>query len=52
MKKNNFFSFMATCIALSIFTVACNAPTNDAAAKTTETAKTVVAQPDMAKIKA
>ena len=40
---------MATCIALSIFTVACNAPTNDAA---TKAAETVVAQPDMAKIKA
>ncbi len=52
MKSNNFFSFMATCFALSIFTVACTAPTNDAATKAAETTKTVVAQPDMAKIKA
>ena len=43
---------MAIAFALFFFTVACNAPTNDAAAKATETAKTVVAQPDMAKIKA
>jgi len=49
MQLNNFFSVIATCIALSIFTVACNAPTNDAA---TKAAETVVAQPDMAKIKA
>ena len=52
MKSNNFFSFMATCIALSFFSVACTAPTNDAATKAAETTKTVVAQPDMAKIKA
>jgi uncharacterized protein (TIGR02246 family) len=52
MKTNQFFSFMATCIALSFFTVACNTPTNDASTKAAETAKTVVAQPDMAKIKA
>lgn len=43
---------MAIAFALFFFTVACNAPTNDAAAKAAETAKTVVAQPDMAKIKA
>ncbi len=49
MQLNNFFSILVTCIALSIFTVACTAPTNDAAIKA---AKTVIAQPDMAKIKA
>ncbi len=43
---------MATCIALSIFTVACNAPTNDAAAKAAETAKAIVDKPDLAKLKA
>jgi ketosteroid isomerase-like protein len=52
MKSSNFFSLVAICIALSIFTVACTAPTNDAAAKAAETAKTVVAKPDMAKVKA
>jgi ketosteroid isomerase-like protein len=52
MKKTNLCSLVAICIALSVFTVACNAPTNDAATKAAETAKTVVAQPDMAKIKA
>ena len=49
MKSSNFFSLLAIGIALSFFTVACNAPTNDAA---TKAAETVVAQPDMAKIKA
>ena len=52
MKSKNVFSFMATCIALSFFAVACTAPTNDAAKKAAETTKTVVAQPYMAKIKA
>lgn len=52
MKTKNVFSFVAMCFALSIFTVACTAPTNDAAAKAAETAKTVVAKPDMAKVKA
>ena len=49
MQLNKFFSFLAMGIALSILTVACNAPTNDAA---TKAAQTEVAQPDMAKIKA
>jgi ketosteroid isomerase-like protein len=52
MKTKNVFSFVATCIALTLFTVACTEPTNDAATKAAETAKTVVTQPDMAKIKA
>jgi uncharacterized protein (TIGR02246 family) len=52
MKNNNFFSLTAIAFALFFFTVACNAPTNDAATKAAETAKTVVTQPDMAKIKA
>ena len=52
MKTKNVFSFVATCIALTLFTVACTAPTNDATTKAAETAKTVVVQTDMAKIKA
>lgn len=52
MKSKNVLSFMATVIALFFFTVACNAPTNDAAAKAAETAKAVVAKPDLAKLKA
>jgi ketosteroid isomerase-like protein len=52
MKTKNVFSFVAMCIVLTLFTVACTAPTNDATTKTAETAKTVVVQPDMAKIKA
>jgi uncharacterized protein (TIGR02246 family) len=52
MKKNSLFPFMAIGFALFFFTVACTAPTNDAATKAAETTKTVVAQPDMAKIKA
>ena len=51
MKKNNLFSPVPIGIALLIFTAACNAPKNDAASKTDETAMMEVAEPDLAKLK-
>ena len=55
MKKNPILQFMATCIALCIFTFGCK-PATDTASKAAEVTKEAVkempAKPDMAKVKA
>ena len=47
----NYLRLVTVCIALSVFVIGCNAPTDDKSAQTTETVQSDGAKPDLAKIK-
>ena len=51
MKNNRIPQLMALCITLFTFTMGCNAPATDTAAKAVESTKEMASKPDMAKVK-
>lgn len=52
MKNNRIPQLMAFCIAFFTFTMGCNAPATDTAAKAVEATKEMASKPDMTKVKA
>ena len=52
MKNQHFFPLATVCVALTFFSIGCNSKTTETTAKADVITETMVAQPDMAAVKA